>query len=144
MSGWRYLEKSFNDSKLRCIHLYVLYRQSDTVGRLTFARPVRDKNAPIPAAMRGMVAPSRTEDGGAGPAKQAVFEACWSVAAEEPYDDVFPAHDTVSFNVSYGRNIWCWYLREGFAAGDEWLSQQEEMTDLELCPLDLEEHVASM
>ena len=139
-----YLEKSFNDSKLRCIHLYVLYRQSDTVGRLTFARPVRDKNAPIPAAMRGMVAPSRTEDGGAGPAKQAVFEACWSVAAEEPYDDVFPAHDTVSFNVSYGRNIWCWYLREGFAAGDEWLSQQEEMTDLELCPLDLEEQVASM
>ena len=38
--------------------------------------------------------------------------------------------------------MWCWYLREGFAAADEWLSHLGELTDAELCPLDIQEQRA--
>lgn len=144
-----YLETQLNDVTIRTVSFFVLYRQSSTVGRVTFARPIRDQDAPLPAVMSvvASMASLDEEQPAAGsktsPAKRRVFQACWEDAAQKPFDDKFPAHDVVSFNTCYGQKEWFWYMREGFAAGEEWLSQYEELTDAELCPLDIHEQVAN-
>lgn len=52
-----YLDGSFGDKTQRTISFFVLHRRTDTVGRITCARPVRDQDAPKPEACKEEIDP---------------------------------------------------------------------------------------
>ena len=114
-----YLDEAFNDRTQRTISFFVLYRQSDTVGRLTCARPVGDQDAP-PVACQDM-------DPDAEPNKSTFFRKMIDEAV--PQEALFPNHGTVPFNISHGQGQWLCYVREGFAVTDEWMAHLDEVEE---------------
>ena len=116
-----YLDGSFNDSTRRTISFFVLYRRTDTVGRITCARPVHDQDAPKPEACKEEM------DSDAEPNKSKFFRKMIDEAV--PQEKPFPNHSTVPFNISHGQGQWLCYVREGFAVTDEWMAHLDDVAD---------------